>query len=169
MDLQTPYKAASDALFKRMQLAFSDDGLALYGETKPPQPKVDQGTPRNIAPFHVWVDFLPYSNSAQGSATSHELATNFALDVYCIATHANRNKAVDALQMYVNSVCMAITAEATLGKAVNNAIPRISDAAVDGTSDKKHIAAAVIEVTLKTASICPKEFKELVRNAENGK
>lgn len=164
MNLQTPYKAASDALYERLKLAFSDAGLALYGYSVQ-KPKVDQGTPRNVEPFHVWVDFLPFGNASQGSATTHEIMTNFALDVYCVAKNSDRNKAVDTLQTYINSVCMAITADATLNRAVNNAIPRISDAAVDSTPEKQFIAAAVIEVTLKTASICPTEFKELVRNA----
>lgn len=164
MELQTPYMAASNALFERMKLAFSPDGLALYGgEIK--APKVDQGTPKDVAPFHVWVDFLPGSNDSQGSATTAEIMTTFALDVYCVAKHTNRNKAVEILQTYVNSVCMSIIADATLCRAVNNAIPRIADAAVDTTPEKQYVAAAVVEVQLKTASICPKEFKELVRNA----
>lgn len=166
MKLQTPYMAASNALYERMQLAFSQDGIALY-EGDVAAPKVDQGTPKTIAPFHVWVDFLPGSNDARGSATTAEIMTTFALDVYCVAKHTNRNKAVETLQTYVNSVCMSILADATLNRAVNNAIPRIADAAVDTTPEKQYVAAAVIEVSLMTASVCPKEFKELVRHATN--
>lgn len=166
MNLQTPYMAASNALFERMKLAFSKDGLALY-EEELPTPKVDQGLPKTITPFHVWVDMLPGSNDSRGSATTAEIMTNFALDVYCVTKHTSRNKAVETLQAYVNSVCMSILADATLNRAVNNAIPRIADAAVDTTPEKQYVAAAVIEVSLMTASICPKEFKELVRNATN--
>lgn len=168
MRLQTPYMAAANALYERMKLAFSPEGLAIYGKEKPIKaPEVSQGAPKTIAPFHVWVDFLPFANATQGSATTAEIMTNFALDVYCVAKHSDRNKAVEILQTYVNSVCMSITADATLWRTVNNAIPRISDAAVDATPEKQYVAAAVIEVTLKTASVCPREFKELVRNAAN--
>lgn len=166
MNLQTPYMAASNALFERMKLAFSPAGLALY-EEKVEAPKVDQGMPKTIAPFHVWVDFLPGSNDARGSATTSEIMATFALDIYCVTKHTNRNKAVETLQAYMNSVCMSILADATLNRAVNNAIPRIADAAVDTTPEKQYVAAAVIEVSLMTASVCPREFKELVRNAAN--
>lgn len=164
MKIQTPYMAASDALFERMRLAFSKEALALYEEPVEP-PKVDQGTPQTVAPFNVWVDFLPQSDDTQGSATNHEIMSSFVLDIYCVAKHTNRNKAVQILQTYVNTACMGILADATLGRTVNNSIPRLTDAGVDATPEKQFIAAAVVEVTLKTASVCPKELKELITNA----
>ena len=61
-----------------------------------------------------------------------------------------------------------IAADATLGGAVDCAIPRMSDAGYDSTPDKKYVVAAQVDVTCKVFSACPREFKELVRNASRG-
>lgn len=160
--LQTPFERAARALYGRMITVFSADGLALY-EDAPKRPDVSFGTPSVVKPFAVWVDMLPFGVRSTGSATTHEVAVEFAIDVYCVTKHSNRDVAVNTLQKYVNSIYMGVSADATLGRSVNNAIPRISDAGVDVTAEKQYIAAAVVEVTCKVASVCPKEFRELVK------
>ncbi len=160
--MDTPYYAAARALFKRMQTVFSDEGIALYQEP-PKKPSVSLGIPRNIPPFCVWVDFLPHSPNNGGGATIGANQYGFALSVYCIATNSDRNKAVDTLQKYVNSVCLGVSAGATLDRTVDNAIPSIGEAGIDSTPDNKYIAAASVEVVCNVASVCPHEFKELVK------
>lgn len=160
--MNTPYAAAALALFKRMETVFSDEGIALYDEP-PMKPSVSFGIPRNIPPFCIWVDFLPHSPINEGGATIGANQYGFALSVFCIATNSDRNKAVDTLQKYVNSVCQGVAAGATLDRTVDNAIPCIGESGVDFTNENKYIAAASVEVTCKVASVCPHEFKELVK------
>ncbi len=158
----TPYQRAANGLHERMKRVFSPEGLALHDEP-PTAPKVFLGIPRDIPPFCVWVDFLPHATTNEGGATSSENQYTFALNVYCVAKHTDRNKAVDTLQKYIGSVCMGISAAATLGRAVDNAIPTVGEAGVDSTPENQYIAAASVEVVCKVAAVCPQEFKELVK------
>lgn len=159
---RTPYARTANALYERMQKVFSDEGLAIH-EEPPKKPSVSLGLPRNISPFCVWVDFLPHASENEGGATSSENTYTFALNVYCVAKHSDRNTAVNTLQKYIDSVCMGISAAATLNRSVNNAIPRIGEAGVDSTPENQYIAAASVEVVCKVSAVCPREFKELVK------
>lgn len=159
---RTPYARTAQALFERMKLVFSDKGLALH-EEPPKKPEVSLGIPRTIPPFCVWVDILPHGATNDGGATTSENQYTFALNVYCVAKHSDRNKAVDALQKYVDSVCMGISAGATLNRSVDSATPSLGEAGVDATPENQYIAAASVEVVCKVAAVCPREFKELVK------
>lgn len=167
MRLQTPYERAAKALYERLQLVLSDAGLALYAEPVP-KPQLSFGAPVNKRPNTVWLDPLPMTVSTNGSATSFENQTTFALTVFCMSRHTDRNVAVANVQRYVNSVYMGVMADATLGRQVDNAIPRVSETGSDSTPEKQYIVAASVDVTCKASSMCPREFKELVADASRG-
>lgn len=167
MSLQTPYERAADALYERLKVVLSKDGLALY-EEPPAIPQVSLGNPVNKAANCVWLDPLPMTVSTNGSATSHENKTTFALTVFLLSKHSDRNKAIANVQRWVNSVYMGVMADATLGRSVDNAVPRMSEVGSDSTTEKQYIVGASVDVTCTAYSMCPKEFKELVRNAQSG-
>ncbi|OFK25014.1 hypothetical protein [Olsenella sp. HMSC062G07] len=167
MRLQTPYERAASALFERLRLVLSDAGLALYAEPVP-VPQLTFGSPANKRPNVVWLDPLPMMASTSGSATSFENQTTFTLTVFCMSRHTDRNVAIANVQRYVNSVYMGVMADATLGRNVDNAIPRVTETGSDATPDKQYIVAASVDVTCKASSMCPREFKELVADASRG-
>jgi len=165
--ITTPYMVAAEALYERMQTVYGSAGIALY-ENVVPVPPVTMGTPLNVKAFHVWVDMLPYNSSTSGSASNHEAASAFSLNVYLVAKHSDRNECVRILQTYINSSIYGILADATLGGRVGNCIPRIEDVGIDQDQNKQYIAAAAIEVSVKTFSMCPQEFRALVEGGNGG-
>lgn len=164
MSLAVPYSAASDALFERLRLVLSEQALGMYGEgVKVPEVSRFMGSKR--PPFYVWMNPLARSTSSRGGATAHEFQTEFSFFVYMFATHAKPEEALMNVNCWVNSVFAGVSADATLGRAVDCAIPRMSDSGYDTTPEKKYVVAAEMEVTCKVFAVCPQEFKELVRNA----
>lgn len=164
MSLALPYSNASKALYERMRLVLSKDALAMYDEDVK-VPKVDRFLGRDRPPFFVWTNPLARSTSSLAGATSWEYKSEFSLYVYMFATHANPDVALSSVEHWMNSAFMGVSADATLGRTVDCAIPRMSDSGYDTTPEKRYVVAAELEVTCKVASVCPKEFKELVRNA----
>lgn len=162
-----PYAEAATALFERASLVLSESALAMYGDGGK-VPEVHDHIPSKRPPFLAWCDPLADMDSTTGGATGAEYAKQFTLHVYLFATHAKFDVARESVQRWVNSLCYGIAADATLGGAVDCAIPRMSDAGYDSTPDKKYVVAAQVDVTCKVFSACPRELKELVRNASRG-
>lgn len=168
MSLAVPYARAAEALFERVRLVLSKDALAMYEGDPVKVPTVSRFIGSKRPPFFVWTNPLARSTSSRGSATSHEYKAEFSLYVYMFATHSDPEEALRNVNAWMNSAFMGVSADATLGRAVDCAIPRMSDSGYDTTPEKKYVVAAELEVTCKVAAICPKEFKELVRNANGG-
>lgn len=164
--MATPYDAAARAVCDRLRVVLSEGALALYDGDPVRVPVVSFGIGPSRPPFLVWVNPLARSVSTSGSATSHEYSTAFSIFVYLMATHADLDEAVRNVNTWLNSAYMGIAAEATLGRSVDCAVPRISDSGYDTTPDKKHVVAAELEVACRVASVCPHEFKELIANAQ---
>lgn len=163
--MRNVYELASKALYERLSLSLTE-GLSLFDDAK--QPTVTYGIGSKRPPFHVWVNPLARAVSTGGSVSGHEYRTEFAFYVYLTATHTDLDEAVRLVNMWAWAAYMGVSAEATLGRSVDLAIPRVSDSGYDTTPDKKHIAVIELEVTCTVTAICPQEFKEMVRNAQSG-
>lgn len=164
MKLELPYTAAAEELFKRVSTVLSAKNLELYDRAvKAPTVVRFMGNKR--PPFMVWCEPMPQSTTTRGGATTWAFQTEFDLSVYMFATHTDPDEATKTVDYWINSICMGIAADATLNRTVDIAIPRLADAGYDTTPEKKYIAAAQIEVNCRKNAICPKEFREMLRES----
>lgn len=167
--MRTPLVDAPKALKERIELVLSESGLkaAFPGVKSLKVPMVTDHLGQTRPHFYVWVEPIARLVASSGSATCHESRIEFDLSAYLFAQHVKFDVAVETVNRWVTAIVLGVAADASLGKTVDSAIARVSDAGYDETPEKRFIAAAQIDVRCAVFSQCPSIFKELIANARS--
>lgn len=121
----------------------------------PDDSEVFDGEPQRLPASAVWTDPCPAAMASSPDATCFTASVSWEIVAYAMATRSSREDAVrDCTALAELAMCAAM-ANASLGRRVNSAVPRIETMAAAAGEDRRWSCAAEVRVACVRADACP--------------